>query len=260
LLCEYHVKVPKVKVPKAKELLRRALTGAGFDVRRRRHVPFGVRWEDDLRYYLQPRAMRVAFDVGAHRGETALTLLRAFPGAQVHSFEPLPENFAALEQATTGAGARTVNAAVSDRSGTVTIARGRSTQHASLHGGGPGVEVTAVTIDEYMQEHRIDRIDLLKIDTEGNEEAVLRGSLRHLEDGKIEFVLCECDFTTRPDEPHGDFRTILGLLEPLDYRVVSVYTNGVDNLGWLWGDVLFRHAPGQPDRRSWVTSPYVQRP
>ena len=118
---------------------------------------------------------------------------------------------------------------------------------------------SAITVDEYMYENRIDRIDLLKIDTEGNEEAVLRGSMRHLEDRKIEFVLCECDFTARPDEPHGDFRTVLGLLEPLAYRVVSVYTNGVDNLGWLWGDVLFRYAPGQPDRHSWVTSPYVQR-
>jgi FkbM family methyltransferase len=246
-------------VSNVKELFRRALASAGLDVRRRRHVPFGVRWEDDLSYYLRLRAMRSAFDVGAHRGETALRLLRAFPGVQVHSFEPLPENFAALEEATAGSGARTVNAAVSDTSGTVRIARGRSTQHASLHGEGEGVDVPALTIDEYMYEHGIDRVDLLKIDTEGHEEAVLRGSLRHLEDSRIDFVLCECEFTARADEPHGDFRAILGLLEPLDYRVVSIYTNGVDNVGWLWGDVLFRHAPGPANPRSWVTSPYVQR-
>ena len=53
-----------------KELLRRALTRANLDVRRRHAVPFGVQWSDDIRYYLRGRTLRVAFDVGALLGET----------------------------------------------------------------------------------------------------------------------------------------------------------------------------------------------
>jgi FkbM family methyltransferase len=242
----------------AKQSVRRLLARANLDIRRRDNVPFGVRWEDDLRHYLRSSHLVVALDVGAHRGETALKLMRAFPGVQVHSFEPLPENYAALQSATAGSSVRTINAAVSDVSGTVMITRGNSTSHASLHRQGQGVSVRAITIDEYVLEHNIDRIDLLKIDTEGNEKAVLRGSIKQLESGKVKFVFCECEFTARPDEPHGDFRAILAFLEPLGYRVVSFYTEGVDNLGWLWGDVLFTYAPGQRDHLTVVSSPFAR--
>jgi len=236
-------------VPDSRRLFRRALARADFDIHRVQPAPFGVRWQDDVKHYLQGRALRVALDVGAHWGETALQLVEEFPGVEVHSFEPMPENFATLERATAASAGnvRSINAAVSDSAGTVRILRGRTSQHASLHHGDDGVAVQALTVDEYVQEHGLARVDLLKIDTEGNEEAVLHGSLDQLERGSIEFVFCECEFTRRADEPHGDFRAILELLEPLGYRVVSFYTAGVDNLGWLWGDVLFRHAPGERD-------------
>jgi len=246
-------------MPDGSGLLRRALVRANLDVHRRHQIPFGVRWRDDIGYYLQGRPLRVAFDVGAHRGETALMLLGAFPGVQVHSFEPLPENFAALGEATTGRGVRTVNAAVSDRSGTVTIARGEASYQTSVHASGEKLDVPAVTVDEYAREHDVGQIDLLKIDTEGHEEAVLMGALGQLEGGAVEFVVCECEFTPRPGEPHADFRAVQDLLGPLGYRVVSFYTGGVDNIGWIWGDVLFRYAPGERDLGSGSLSPHARR-
>jgi FkbM family methyltransferase len=242
-----------------KELLRRALTRANLDVRRRHAVPFGVRWSDDIRYCLRGGILRVAFDVGAHRGETALMLLRAFPGVRVYSFEPLPESFAALQEATAAGDVRTINAAVSDRSGSLTIARGEASYQTGVHGSGEKLDVQAVTVDEYALEHGVERIDLLKIDTEGHEEAILRGSVKQLESGRVEFVVCECEFTARPGEPHADFRAIQDLLEPLGYRVVSFYTGGVDDLGWVWGDVLFRHVPDRRDHASVALSPRPER-
>jgi FkbM family methyltransferase len=246
-------------MPHAKELLRRALTRANLDVRRGHAVPFGVQWSDDIRHYLRGRSLRVAFDVGAHRGETTSKLLRAFPGVRVYSFEPLPENFLALQKASLTGDVHAVNAAVSDISGSLTLARGEASYQTSVHGSGQKVEVQAVTVDEYALEHGVERIDLLKIDTEGHEEAVLRGSVKQLESASVEFVVCECEFTARPEERHADFHAIQDLLEPFGYRVVSFYTGGVDNLGWIWGDVLFRHAPGQRDRASGAMSPHAER-
>ena len=72
-------------------------------------------------------------------------------------------------------------------------------------------------------------------------------------------MVCECEFTARPGEPHADFRAIQDLLEPLGYKVVSFYTGGVDNLGWIWGDVLFRHASGQRDHAGVAMSPRPER-
>lgn len=243
-----------------KQMIRRLLTRASLDVRRLRNVPFGVRWEDDITYYLDGRSLGVAFDVGAHEGETALMLLQTFPGVTVHSFEPMPENHSALTHAVAGQAVTAVHAAASDRSGSVEMARGDTSFRGSIHGEGPTITVPAIAIADYARDRHLDRVDLLKIDTEGHEEAVLRGAGSLLDEGAIEFVLCECDFTRRPDEPHGDFRTIFDLLEPLGYRVVAFYTAGVDNLGWLWGDVLFRYAPGDRDNAWASRSPHSRRP
>jgi FkbM family methyltransferase len=246
-------------VASAKGKVRGLLARADLDVRRLENVPFGVRWSADIAHYLQGRALGVAFDVGAHRGETTLRLLDAFAGVQVHSFEPMPESFAVLRQATAATSARTVNAAVSDSSGVLQMARGDASYQSGVHAAGERIEVRSLTVDEYADEQGIERLGLLKVDTEGHEDAVLRGARRRLEAGAIEFVVCECEFTPRPEEPHGEFTALHALLEPLGYRVVSFYTGGVDNLGWVWGDVLYKLTAGPRDRASIYLSPHVRR-
>jgi FkbM family methyltransferase len=243
----------------AKGAIRSLLGRANVDVRRRHEVPFGERWSTDIAHYLQGRALGVAFDVGAHHGETTLKLLDAFPGAQIHSFEPLPESFALLQQATASTTARAINAAVSDSSGVLQIARGEASYQSGVHADGERVEVRSLTVDEYADAQGIERLGLLKVDTEGHEEAVLRGARRTLETGAIEFVVCECEFTPRLDEPHAQFAAVHALLEPLDYRVVSFYTGGVDNLGWVWGDVLYKLTAGPRDRASIHLSPHFRQ-
>jgi FkbM family methyltransferase len=243
----------------AKGVVRSFLARANLDVRRLHDVPFGMSWSTDVAHYLQGRLLSVAFDVGAHRGETTMKLLDAFPGAQIHSFEPLPENFAALQQATASTAAHAINAAVSDSSGVLRIARGEATYQSGVHAGGEAIDVRSLTIDEYADAQGIERLGLLKIDTEGHEESVLRGARRRLEAGAIEFVVCECEFAPRPDEPHAQFAALHALLEPLDYRVVSFYTGGVDNLGWVWGDVLYKLTAGPRDRASIHLSPHARR-
>ena len=83
----------------------------------------------------------------------------------------------------------------------------------------------------------------MKIDTEGFEMQVLRGSEKLLEEGKVDHILVECEFTRRfDDEPHGNFFEILNYLHQFQYRVISFYTGGVDNFGWRWGNVLFHRS------------------
>lgn len=230
-----------------------------LELHRRQRVPFGVRWTDDLAWCLGGAPLGVAFDVGAHRGETTRKILEAFPGALVHSFEPLPESFAALAAATAGTAARAVNAAMSDTPGTLTLARGNSTLTTSVYGSGERLEVAATTVDRYAEEQGLEHIGLLKIDTEGHEQAVLRGAAGLLGEGRVSYLLCECDFTPRPEQPHGAFADLHASLEPLGYRVVSFYSGVVDNLGWIWGDVLYRHVSGDRDLASLARSPHQRR-
>jgi len=57
-------------------------------------------------------------------------------------------------------------------------------------------EVPTITVDDYCQEHRIDRIDLLKIDVEGAEYQVLCGARRMLAERRIACCLFEFGQTT----------------------------------------------------------------
>jgi len=232
--------------------LKRALERAGLDIHRRRDVPFGVRWEDDLGYYLSERPLKVAIDVGAHIGETARRLTIHFPGCQVHSFEPIPDIYHALKAATRGMNVICLQAAVGEHDGLADITACTGAPWLSgFKARGSTVQVRVMTLDSYTAEHQLPGIDLLKIDTEGHEPAVLRGARRLLEGGAVDHVLCECAFVERPEEPHADFAEISRMLTPLGYRVVSFYTGGVDDLGWRWGDVLFRRPTGTKIPLAW---------
>ena len=131
----------------------------------------------------------VALDIGASLGEWAVPLARAVgPAGRLVAFEPQP--LAARSLARTFAvnqlaQARVVECAVSDRVGTQDLARPEITSsavdsgRARLGAAAPGETVAAVrtvTIDVFMDETTLDRLDLVKIDVEGHERAVLDGA------------------------------------------------------------------------------------
>jgi FkbM family methyltransferase len=229
-----------------RSLGRRALEGAArrtsVSVRRRKHVPFGVRWCDDLAYYLGSQRPCHFIDVGAHEGHVALQFNHSFPNSEIHAFEPMPGNFEKLAQNLEGTGAVLVNAAVGRKSGRATLFEGESSETAGFGAVGRPHEVAVVSLDEYSRDGIDSTIDLLKIDTEGHELPVLEGASNLLERGLVKHILCECDFDPARNEPHGNFQHILAFLQPRNFRVVAFYCGGVDDVGWHWGDVLFRYS------------------
>ena len=146
----------------------------------------------------------VCFDVGANRGLYAAMILEINPGSRLHCFEPHPRNFDALTQRL-GSAANVVlnNCGCGDEPGTLALfdyADADGSSHASLHRevierlhGARAVEhrVPVVCLDDYVREHGIRSIDLLKIDTEGHEFAVLRGAADTLRAGMVDCVHIE---------------------------------------------------------------------
>ncbi len=122
---------------------------------------------------------RVVFDVGAHIGE--YTLLAAKRGATVHAFEPDPAN-ATLLRANVASNALakvTVHeCAVCDCEGQVGFLAHRDPALSELGkkgqilGGYTDTSVRAIRLDSITAP----RIDVIKIDVEGAELAVLRGA------------------------------------------------------------------------------------
>jgi FkbM family methyltransferase len=213
-----------------------------LDLRRRSNLPFGVRWEHDARCLMGSRATRpTLLDVGANIGQTALRMAETFSDARIYSFEPVPATFATLRQNTAHLpGVECVNAALSDTAGEAMITTSRDGQNTLMVEvvSSDRVKVPLDTVDAFCEEQGIEHIDLLKIDTEGYETSVLRGANSMFEQCRIDFVLAECDFLRRPQEPHGDFFEIHRMLDSHGLHVVGFYNGGVDALGWVWGDVL----------------------
>lgn len=121
-------------------------------------------------------------DVGANLGLFSLVVARHH-GNRVIAFEPAPSTFAAL-QANVRANRLSVECrrlALADRDGEVRFSmqtKGRA--NYSIATGPDGIGVPARRLDTVLGELGIERVSLLKIDTEGFETAVLHGAGRTL--------------------------------------------------------------------------------
>jgi FkbM family methyltransferase len=150
--------------------------------------------------------MRTIVDVGAN--DLAYGQ-EEFEQAKIYAFEPHPESFRRLQR---GAAKNVVSieAAVGEKAGTIDFwdfADGAprkkeqpTSQLASIHKeviekmyGQPAKKyrVKMTTLDVFAKENRIKHIDLLKIDAEGNELAVLKGASGLLDANKIDIIQFE---------------------------------------------------------------------
>jgi len=112
-------------------------------------------------------------DVGAHLGLFGLYVLGSCPTARITSFEPDPDNAALLERTVAANGLRPrweiVRAAASVASGRVGFAAGLG-ERSHLAAAGDRDATTVDAIDLF---GCLDDVDLLKIDIEGGEWAIL---------------------------------------------------------------------------------------
>ncbi len=123
----------------------------------------------------------VVIDIGANIGSFAATAAVSVGNTGcVHAYEAHPVTFGLLRRTIEANGFTNVSChhlAVSDRQGTGFISdlgRKDDSNHI-LHGGGNGIAVAMTTISAIMEQENLDHVDLLKIDVEGLELAVLSG-------------------------------------------------------------------------------------
>lgn len=241
-----------------KKLIKSLGASVGVEIQRKPRVPFGMSWERDVRWFLHEEKFRTAFDVGANIGQTATRLSAAFPAATIHSFEPVPSTFAVLaENMQDHPRVNLHNVALSDEPGQALMTNdpcsGQNTLRVAEKNGASTELVEKDTVDRFCQKRGIGSIDLLKVDTEGHEINVLSGATQMLDAGRVRLLLLECEFHSRSNEPHGDFFELYDFLKDYGYQVISFYTGGVDERGWIWGDVLLAHTRETPSDRASTT-------
>jgi FkbM family methyltransferase len=187
----------------------------------------GVELENDLCRLSQQDPLSTILDVGANHGTTAIRFTRAFPQAQIFCFEPVSANFKILSR-TCSRHSKIVplQKGLSDKPGMERIGL---TSHPYGHSlllssvADQTEQVALTTLDIFATEHNLDRIDLLKIDVEGMEIAVLNGAHAALKSSLIRFIYAEC--ITVPDAiaPHTLFADLSSFLLPHGFVVFAFY-------------------------------------
>jgi len=81
-------------------------------------------------------------------------------------------------------------------------------------------KIRADTIYEFCKRHKIECIDILKIDAEGTDDKVLIGAKHLLASGLISYIICEFDQDTRC----GD--QCLSILDAYGYEILFIVRNG----------------------------------
>lgn len=204
--------------------------------------------------------VRTIFDVGAYDGSSVAWLHNAFPEATIYSFEPFGPSYDKLCARVAGnKSVVPIRMALGDVDGAATYHANSNALTGSLLPNAPTIELYAPTnmvrpkevlvveearMDGFCSARQIDRIDVLKIDTQGFEARVLSGAGRMLNPTSIRGVMLEMNFVDLY-EGQASADRLMTMLHSSGYRLFGFCgINCSNENGWHWADALFVKASG----------------
>ena len=176
----------------------------------------------------------VVIDVGANIGSMALKLAGMVPEGHVYAFEPTDYGYAKLIKNIS------LNPQLSSRITPVQLfvadqnkfkhglkayaswkVNGRAVNPHPLHGGTikPADSTPADTLDHFCIENRINRVDLIKIDTDGHEYKVLSGARQIIKKYRP-FIIFEIGIYVM-HEQQLEFEQFYRYFKTLDYKLLN---------------------------------------
>jgi len=190
----------------------------------------GVSLHHDLRRLVPELRVNVLFDVGANCGQSAVEYSRCFPRARIYCFEPVRSTFLELCDRTSGMShVQCHNVALGSTRGSARMVVDEKSELSFVVEGDP-VSVNDVrledvrmeTLDHFCDEEKLEHIDLLKIDTEGQDLEVLRGGARLIDEMRISVLQVEAG-VSRSNNRHVAFEAFREYLEPRRYALFGLY-------------------------------------
>jgi FkbM family methyltransferase len=216
----------------AQKIAKAGFASLGVHVRYAFQYPSSIDRKVLARHIPDTRAVSCIFDVGANIGQSSLSFARDFPQARIYAFEPFASIFARLEtsvagearivprQRALGSVAKNVRVAFDGDSTSQTNRIAPLTDDARAERS-PTEEIHVETLDDFCSANAVERIDILKTDTEGYDVEVLRGAARMLTQGRIQIVITEAGFVG--DQHHTPFSESYALLQSNGFQIAGVY-------------------------------------
>jgi len=138
-------------------------------------------WDRVYEEFYSPAEGDIVIDVGAHAGMFTMRAAKLVgDGGSVIAVEPEPKNLALLRRNIESHGltnVKVISKAVHSKRTTVNLhLQALSVHHSLYYRSGNYIEVEADSLDNIVSELRLDRVDFVKIDTEGAELVILKGA------------------------------------------------------------------------------------
>jgi len=178
---------------------------SGYWIYRKRALPIGVDFFHDLKKIFSSNEITI-FDVGANVGITTLRFRKQFENSIIYSFEPVNKTFSVLQRKVQlldkvycfklalGEKIETVEIKTFEEDWSVLNSLKPEAQNNANE---QSEAVTVVTGDSFCFDHKINHIDLLKIDTEGYELKVLQGFEKMIREERVKAIYCEVGFSEK---------------------------------------------------------------
>jgi FkbM family methyltransferase len=232
-----------VNIPK--EAIRWFVSKLGYDVRSAASI--GVSPFSDMQRFVSAPSAPMILDVGANEGQSIARFKKTFPSSIIHSFEPGRVAFQRLsEGAQAYTGVHLWNCAVGASAGKRVFFENTNTDMSSfftLSSAGWGqvegeslVEMT--TIDEFLKTNGIEKVDILKSDTQGYDYEVLKGAEEAMQASRIGLIYFEFIFSDMYEKLPPFDRVFRHLIDR-NFALVSMYDFRHQNELASFADMLF---------------------
>ncbi len=192
----------------------------------RKSLPRGTDIFFDINNLYGIKNFQTVFDVGANVGQSAIEYSEKFPYANIYSFEPVSSSFQNLKKNTehldrvhvfhNGFGSKLEEPEINinddySEVNSIRFNKGSKTE-----------KIKVLTIDHFAEKESIDKIDFLKIDTEGYELEVLNGVKGMLENKKIGLIYIECELI-ETDKHFVTFDKLVENISQYGYELLGIY-------------------------------------
>ncbi len=229
-----------------KNQIRKLINKMGYNI-----VPItqtGKNPMGDMKMFLQ-NDQPLIFDIGANVGQTINRFRSVFPKSKVYSFEPSPSTYETLKvNASNHENVYLYNCAMGSSLRQMTFFENTHSEMSSFlqlseFGWGTVTKETLVdvnTVDQFCSDNSIDRIDILKSDTQGFDFEVFKGAEGTIRLNKIGLIYFEVTFSEMYKNLPS-FGEIYNFLINHNFRLVSFYKFYYQEQLASWTDALFVH-------------------
>ncbi|MFT6198223.1 MAG: FkbM family methyltransferase [Nonlabens sp.] len=193
-------------------------------------LPHGQSPFNDLKFRFEKSSFDLFFDIGANIGQSISEIREYYPNSTIYSFEPVlstyktliencPDNKVKCFQIGFGSEKSELDIYIDEDTKSDMISfNAKNNNKSSSHKETVKIE----TLDSFCTDNRIEKIDYVKIDTEGYDLQVLKGATHLLQNAKLSFI--ETEVSMNPENTfHARFEDVKEYLEKFDYRLYGIY-------------------------------------